>query len=415
MANPIFTIWRKELIDTVRDRRTLASTILLPLLLMPALFIGIAKFSTWQINQLNEKEVRLAVSQVAGVEDLTGFLTNQDKKIKISTTSESVEQLVKEKQVELGLRLPNDWRQRLDRFEAVPVEMVTNSTNQASSAAAARLAAGLNAYNQTLITGRLAAAELPPTLLAGLTPTPVDVASTQEQAGFGLGFILPLFIIMWAVTGGQTTAIDASAGERERKTLESLLLTPISRFTIVAGKFLAVCTGAFLSVVISITSMTWASKYLGDAFTTGSSLNAGGLNTGAAATGGFNLEFQLTPSTVAILLGISVILVALFSALNLSIAIFAKNYKEAQSYIGPSYLVVILPVVLVNTLPQVGDSLGMYAIPIVNAVLLFKEVLLGQIIWPHIALTASVLVATSALAIWAATRIYQREDVIFTD
>jgi len=130
---------------------------------------------------------------------------------------------------------------------------------------------------------------------------------------------------------------------------------------------------------------------------------------------GFNLDFNLDARTIVILLFISVILVALFSAMNLAIAIFAKNYKEAQSYIGPSYLVVILPVVLVNTLPSAGDHLWTFAVPIVNAVVLFKEVLVGNVVWAHILITTIVLIITSLLAMWGAARIYQREDVIFTD
>lgn len=412
MSHPILTIWKKELVDTIRDKRTFASTVLLPLLLMPALFVGISKFSTWQIKQLSDKEITVATTPALGA--LGDFITTQDPKIKFDVTESSLADEVRSKRAEAALDVPADWAQRLAAGEATDVTIITNSTNQNGSAATGRLTTTLTAFNQTQAIGRLTQAGLSPSILTSLTPKMQDVATAQEQAGFGMGYILPLFIIMWAVTGGQTIAIDSSAGERERKTIESLLLAPVSRFTLVAGKFLAVATCAFLSVIISIASMTWASKYMSEMINSSSSgLNLG--TTSTASVSNFNMNFNLDARTIGILLFMSVILVALFSALNLSVSIFAKNYKEAQSYIGPMYLVVILPVVLVNTLPTAGDHLWVYAIPIVNAVVLFKEVLVGQILWAHIGLTTVTLLATSLLAMWGAARIYRREDVIFTD
>lgn len=411
MSHPILTIWKKELTDTVRDKRTLASTIILPLVMMPALFIGISKFSTWQVKQMAEKEITLAVSDQVGT--LGDFITTQDSKIKLERTTQPLVEIVKSKRVDVGLDVPANWSAQIAAGTPTEVKIITNTTNTSSSAAAARVTTVLGAFNQEQATNRLAAAGLAPTVLTSFIPKTEDVATAQEQAGFGMGFILPLFIIMWAVTGGQTTAIDASAGERERKTIEALLLTPVSRFTLVAGKFLAVATGAMLSVVISITSMTWASKYMTEMINT--STTPASTTAAMSTSSGFNLDFNLDAQTIGILLFISLILVALFSAGNLAVAIFAKNYKEAQSYIGPMYLIVILPVVFVNTLPTVGDHLWVYAVPIVNAVVLFKEVLVGNVVWSHIAIATVTLLATSLLAMWGAARIYHREDVIFTD
>lgn len=416
MSHPIFTIWKKELVDTIRDKRTFASTVILPLVLMPALFIGLSKFSTWQIKQLSDKEITIAASPTIGA--LGDFITAQDPKIKLQVTESSLSDEVRSKRAEAALNVPADWQERAASGQTTEVAIISNSTNQNGSAATGRLTAILAAFNQTQAAGQLTRAGLSPSVLTSLSPKMEDVATAQEQAGFGMGYILPLFIIMWAVTGGQTIAIDASAGERERKTIEALLLAPVSRFTLVAGKFLAVATCAMLSVIISIASMTWASKYMGEMIN--STASTGGLNVGTSATTAitgtnFNMDFNLDASTISLLLFVSVILVALFSALNLSVSIFAKNYKEAQSYIGPMYLVVILPVVLVNTMPAAGDHLWVYAVPIVNAVVLFKEVLVGQIIWSHIVLTTITLLATSLLAMWGAARIYHREDVIFTD
>ncbi len=232
MSHPILTIWKKELTDTVRDRRTLASTIILPLVLMPALFIGISKFSTWQIEQMSGKEITVGISEQA--RPLGEQLAAADSKIKFQSTTEDLKDAIRAKKFNVALSVPSDWQQRVSSAEPVQVGLVANSTNQQSAAAVTRLTAAIGQYNQSSAVTRLTESGVTPAILTTLVPKNEDVATSQEQAGFGMGFILPLFIIMWAVTGGQTTAIDASAGERERKTIEALLLTPVSRFTLVA-------------------------------------------------------------------------------------------------------------------------------------------------------------------------------------
>lgn len=408
MANPLLTIWKKELIDTIRDRRTLFSTVVLPLLLMPAIFIGLSKFASWQQQQAQDKPVSIAISQVASSDQLATAFTALDAKLKFNQRTDPVAS-VKDKQDAAGLLIPADWTADLNARQPVKVTVVGSSIVQTSATAASRLTAALSLYNQQLVASRLVADGVPTGTLAGLVPTKQDVASATEQAGFGIGMILPLFIIIWSIVGGQTLAIDASAGERERKTLEALLLTPISRASVIMGKWLAVSTMALISIILSITSMAWALRYMSSIPTNG------GISVGSNQLSGLNLDFHLTPQTFIILIGTSILMVALFSALNLSVSIFAKNFKEAQSYTGPLYLVVILPVVIVNTLPQIGTQLWLYAIPVINAVVFYKEVLLGQVVASHLIITSISLLITALIAIWAATRIYQREDVIFTD
>ncbi len=408
----IITIWKKELKDSVRDRRTLISTIILPMLLMPVIIVGLGKLTVWQISQSEEQIAKVAVANESASADFTELLRQNQKIEIISASAEEARTAVKNKTIDLAVVLPDDFDSGVTADRQIQLEVYQNSLNMKSSAALARLSATAVQYNQLLLQSRLAKQNISPDVQNGLILKAIEIASESELGGFGLSYILPLFIVMWAVVGGQTAAVDISAGEKERKTLESLLLTPVSRLQIVIGKFMTVSTMALTSEILALGSMYAVFAFGGgDLFASTVSSQSNSLVQSDASGFSFSLQFQ----AVIIMFLVSILLVMLFSALNLSVAIFARSYKEAQSYIGPSYLAVILPVVLVNTLPGFEPTLGYFAIPIVNAVLLFKEVLIGVYDTGHILLTIAVMIAAALFTMYIASRIYQKEKVLFKD
>lgn len=404
----ILTIWKKELKDTIRDRRTLLSSIILPMVLMPGIIVGMGKLTKLQIEQAQEKTVTVGVVNAAASEDFLAVLLATPK-MKISTIDGDPAAAVREKKADLVIILPEEFGEAARTEQPITLEAYKNSLNDRSSLALTKVATAATQFNQSLLQTRLTAAGSAPTILNGVAIHSNETATEQELGGFGLGFLLPLFIILWATVGGQYTAVDVSAGEKERKTLESLFLTPVRRVDIVFGKFLAVGTTALLSVVIALSSLYAVFVFGGsDLF---SSMNTSSTGVVQQAQSSFN--FSLEPMAILIMFLISIILVALFSAINLTVSIFAKSFKEAQSYIGPSYLVIILPVVAFNTIPGFVPTNGFFAIPVVNAVLLFKEVLVGTFNSTHIIFTTITLALTALVAIIVASRLYQREGVLF--
>jgi len=411
-VNKIFTIWKKELKDSIRDRRTLMSTIILPMLLMPAIILGMGKLTTWQISQAREQTVKIGIVNEIAASELIDLIRQTPKNEIISITLNDAQAAVKDKEIDLAIIFPDDLNSIIAAEQPVQLEVFQNSLNTKSSTALTRFSTVVVQYNQSLLQSRLNDQNINPAMQNGLTIKATEVASESELGGFGLSFILPLFIVMWAVVGGQTIAVDISAGEKERKTLESLLLTPVRRLQIIIGKFMAVSSMALTSEVLALGSMYAVFAFGGGSlFNTIADTQSGGVIQSTSP----GINFSLQPQAVILMFLVSILLVMLFSALNLSVAIFAKSYKEAQSYIGPSYLVVILPVVLVNTLPGFQASLGFFAIPIVNTVLLFKEVLIGVYNTSHILLTIGMMIITALITMYIASRIYQKEGVLFKD
>ncbi len=403
----ILTIWKKELQDTVRDRRTLMSMVVLPMVLMPLIMVVMFKLIELQVQSLEEKTVKIAiVNKGEASPDFVEYLENQEK-IAVAVEEGDYETAIREKRIEAAVTVPSDLSTQLASQQPVSVEIMYNSINETSGQAYSLINQAVTVYNQNLLSGRFATQSIDPTILSGVTLTPKDISTREEKGGFGLGFILPLFIVMWAITGGQYTAIDVSAGERERKTLEALLLTPVSRLQIVLGKFLAVGTVSLISVVVSIGSMYAAVSYFGSEI----------INSGGASVSGSGLDFNFTvqPQAIFLLLLISLLIIAMFAAILLSIAIFAHSFKEAESYISPSYLIVILPTVLVNSMPGFVPPDWFFLLPVVNAVLLFKEILIGTYSLMHISFSVISLLVCATVAIFVATKIYQQESVLFRE
>lgn len=401
-ARYILTIWHKELKDTIRDRRTLLAMVVMPMVLVPLLIVGMFKFTDYQQRKAQEQIVKIAVVNSQAAPELISLIRT-DNKIEIVEINLEINQAIDQDKIDAALIITQDFSQKISRQETAIIELIRNSTKTKSNTALSRLRILINSFNTQITEKRFEAQSIDKSILAGAVLEVQDIASQKEMGGFVLGLIIPLLIIMWSIIGGQYTAIDISAGEKERKTLESLLLTPAKRVDVVLGKFLAVASTALVSVVVSLVSMIVAFRFvnLESSFIGGSPDTA--------------LAFSLPPAAILIFFVVAVLLVLMFSAILLSIAIFAKSYKEAQSYIGPSYLLIILPVTLINALPGFKPAVWLFTLPAINAMLLFKEVLLGNYIASHILITMISLILFAVLALLVATKIYAKETILFKE
>lgn len=407
----IITIWKKELKDTFRDRRTLAAMLLIPIILMPLVIVGMSKIMEYQFKKTAEQAVKISIVGENYAPILAEIIKKQDK-VEIVKSDNNLKESVAKDKIDAGLIIPSDFDDQIRDIKPVQIKMLTKSTSSKSSSALLRINSALSVFNKQLLEKRFADQKINQNILSEVSGAPEDVATEKERGGFGLGFLLPLFIVIWAITGGQYTAIDISAGEKERKTLEPLLLTPVKRLDIVLGKFLAVSTTALISVVAALGSIYFTMLRFGfGPIGQNGEFQAGGAAAGAQQ--GAIFDFSVEPQAIILLLVISVLLIFLFSAIILSVAIFARSFKEAQNYVGPMYLFVVMPVAILNAMIGLKPALWFFALPAVNAFLLFREILAGAYDWQHILLTAASLIVYSLIAIFVASKIYSKETVLF--
>lgn len=394
--NKVVSIAKKELKDTVRDRRTLLVMLVLPIALMPLMFVGLQKLTQWQAENAEKATVRVAINEAS--KELTE-VWKRDKRMKVVESDDPAADVGKDK-ADVGLVLPSGFGVRLEQGKTATVRVFVDHTNPTSMGAESKIIQTIESLNEEILIGRLAAVGLDSQALRPIVIESQNVATDREMGGRLLGLALPLMLVIWAIIGGMYTAIDLSAGERERNSLESLLLTPAKRSEIVLGKFLGVFIVSLTTVILATSSM-----YI--------TLQRIPLFPTEAAAGAPDIEIALAPGPAALILLVALLVAAFFSALMLAIGIFAQNFKEGQNYITPLLFLALLPTMILSAMPEIEFGWPVFLIPVFNAMLTFRELVAGHIEWINLFLTLASSAVFAALALVAATYIFSQEKVIF--
>jgi len=391
----IAIIYRKEILDTIRDRRTIISMIVVPILLFPMLTLG---FSSFAASMVEKSAVEVHKIAIIGSEYAPHFFAAADtcSKIKIVTINpDSVKQAIDSKQIRAALIIPGDFESRLQAFDSTGFTILFNAAETKSNFAADRLFKLADNYREQIVAKRFDERNIDPRLVKPFVIDRENVAS-EKMGSFLLSMFIPYIIILLSMIGAMYTAIDLTAGEKERGTLETILVSPVPRWQLASGKFLTILTTSVVSTMLVLASMT-GTMYLGIMSTPVATEFVG---------------FEITLVMIFVILLMMIPTACLLSALLMSIAIFAKSYKEAQSYISPLMILVILPA-LVSFIPGVELSLELSFLPLVNICLVIKEALMGNINWLYITIIFISTVIYAAFAIFITHRMFEKESVLF--
>lgn len=392
-------VYRKELTDSLRDRRTVFSMIAVPILLMPMLTIGLGVVS---VLLFGRAMLEIPTVMVLGAEDSPAVLAalHALPEIRIVAARPDYAQEISEKQIRAAVEIPRDFDAAVDRGDPVTVRIDMYQGELKSGFGADRVQRFLTDYRDAVVRRRLQSRRLPARLAAPFTIEQRNVVAPEKVGGELIGGLVPYFIILLCLTGAMYPAIDLTAGEKERGTIETILCSPVSRVHLVLGKFLMVLTASLFTALLAILSM-------GMTFAAGKKILAR-----LSPLNGLGLTLAISWKAVVWVFIMIVPLAVLFSAALLAIALFAKSYKEAQSYLSPLTIFVILPAI-VSVLPGVDLNAGLSLIPVLNTSLVSKEIVAGAYPWNYMALifASSCVYAAAALAV--AIHLFQREDVLF--
>ena len=393
-------VYRKELVDSLRDTRTLISTIAVPLLLMPLLTIGLGVVTVRQVGQAREEIPKV---MILGAEDSPNLRAELAKLegVQIVPQEPDYAEEISSKQIRAAVQIPEGFDAKLAAGEPMSVRIYMYEGELKSGFGADRMQNFFRDLRERAIRERLQARQLPESLIRPFDIKQQNVAPPEKVGGAILGGLVPYFVILLCLTGAMYPAMDLTAGEKERGTIETILCSPVSRTHLVLGKFLMVLTASVATAGLSIISMTVS-------FVVGKKLLQG-VGSGAA---GQIIQITMTGKAVLSVFIMVLPLAVLFSAALLAIALFAKSFKEAQSYISPLMIVVVLPAVAA-VLPGVELNTTLALVPVLNTSLVSKEIMTGTYHWNYIALifTSSCIYAAAAIAI--AVKLFQREDVLF--
>jgi len=382
-------IYLKETLDLLRDRRTIISMLVFPLLLMPMIVLGSNYFLIRLINRAKDKQFSIALKQETGLEGMTQSLEQAGFKVR---PSENPRRAVENKETELGVDVSGETNSPAIRIYADQSQLEV-------TVAGGRIETALNQLKEARIKNELQRAGVPERILTPFTVEKVNTAPPKKMSGMFIGAFIGYMFVMFMLMGAMYPAIDMTAGEKERRTMEMLLSSPAGRGEIVLGKILVAITASFMTSLLAIISFRVSSLLVMKANRSGQPPQ-------------LMMELPLDAKTFVLIFVSSIPMAILSATLMIAIATMAKSYKEAQSYVTPLFLVAVLPA-MVSLLPGVKLNPGMALIPIVNFSLLIKELILGDWSWTGFTLTILSNLIYAAIAFTAAVMVFKNERILF--
>jgi len=391
-------IAKKELVEFVRDWRTIVAILVIPLLMFPVLFILFPLLLASEAAELDALMLDVVVQSENATSEMG--LNFNDSNMNVTYEPLPVIEELSAPGID-DARLRNGSVDLLIRLRAngsvTEYALIYMSTSEQSLEARSRALATLSQWEENETIQRITDAGLDPD--ETLDPlrwngdvASSDVATQGEQAGMALSLFIPLVLAVWTFSSAIQPSIDMTAGERERGTLEALLALPASRMELLMGKWLAVATITGIGVLLQVAGLLFAIGYLASS------------------------NFISLPEISLGALGLLVLAVLLFAvmvvAFELALAMRSHSVKEAGSILGPAVLLILFPALFTQVINLDGIETYWFAIPVVNVLLALRELLMNRIVGLHIItwLASSALYAIGAA--WYAARQFKREDIV---
>lgn len=387
-------VLRKELCETFRDRRTVFSVIISPLLITPLLLSMVGMLVTRQARA--EQHEVLTVGLVGGEQapTLRRLLSNSRGLRFEAVSAADAHRRVRTHDLRAALQVPRNADSLLAGHRRVPLKVLVDPGNEASQRTAQRVHAFFEERSKRVVAQRLSEKGLSSELVSPFDVRDTRISGGGSVAGLMLAMFLPYVLVLSSILGGVYAANDLVAGEKERGTLEALLVSPASRRDLVMGKFLTVAIVSLVSSLLSVVGLVlpfW--------------LQPPGMSWLART------ELTLTPLALAAMLLVQFPIAILGAGLLLTVSTYARNQKEAQSYLSPVMLIVTV-VAMLSLILKAEAPLPLALAPILNAALALKQALNGSLdpTFALLAVGASIVYASLAMAF--ATRLFQQESVL---
>lgn len=385
------TVYRKEVRDNLRDKRSLFNSVLLGPILFPILFIGLAYFAGTKQQERAEEVLEVPVIGVEHAANLVQFLEQQG--VIIEPAPADPEAAVRAQDEQVIIRIPAEFPEQWKAGKPAVVELIADPSRRESEIPMHRVRGLLHAYGAQIGQLRLQLRGVSPSIQTAVMVKDVDL-STPQSRGMLVMIMLPYVLMITAFTGGMHLAIDSTAGEKERKSLEPLLINPVPRWQIMLGKLSATATYAFVSLALTLLAFRFAFPIL--------------------PTGALGVDLNLGARVIGgILLAVAPVVV-LAAAMLTTLAALAKSLREAQSYMGLVFLIPMIPSLIFMVNPMKPET-WMMAVPMFSQNLLIGEFVRGEAVstlWLALSMGSTLLIGLTFTAL--AATLFSRPRVVFS-
>lgn len=392
----IVTVFHKELIDTIRDRRTIMFMIVIPLLLFPVLFQIMFKVQRAQESKAKAQDLRVAcVTDDNAGRFLDKLRERDDVVLRVDVPADSVRAYINRDSIDGAFVFTDDFDNTVAGYSAGRVDFYYKSSD-GQSIVRNRMQKLIGEYEEELLKERFERLDLDQGIVDGIDLRTYNVASAQERFGKEVGGFLPYLFIIFCFMGAMYPAIDLGAGEKERGTMETLLTAPVNRFHILLGKFGVIVLSGVLSAVVSMV----------------------GLYIGVKQTQQLPPEILevmikiLGWGNILMLFSLLLPLTIFFAGILLSVSLSAKTFKEAQSLVSPLNVAIILPAAIAM-IPGIEMNSTTALIPVLNVSLASKEIIAGTMSMGHLALVYASLITLALASLYGSAWWFKRESTIF--
>ncbi|HGM6772268.1 MULTISPECIES: ABC transporter permease [unclassified Stenotrophomonas] len=386
MMSTLMTVMRKELRDLSRDRRTLLLTLLFGPLLYPVLLLGMGKLAESRVRTQIEQPLQIPTIGADNAPNLVRFLAAQG--LNASAAPKDLAAAIRNQDIDVALRISDDFGEDWAAGRPALVEVIKDSTRRAAEVPSARLEAALATYNGQVGALRLMARGVDAQVARPLDVGSQDLASAEAKRGMILSMLLPVLLTLTSFIGGAYLVMDATAGERERQSLEPLLATPGSRSAIVSGKIAAACVVGFASLLLTLVAFKVSAQI---------------------APGNIGRQFNMNVGSMLQMLLVMLPMLLIGTSLLTFLSAAAKSMKEAQSHMTWLMLLPMLPGYALVAYP-LKSELWQYAVPFLSQNQMLLKVIRHEVISPSVwAIYLGASLGLAALLWFAAVRRYHNE------
>lgn len=389
-------IFRKELKDTLRDRRTLMMMVVMPLVVVPLLITVVVKIQQGQMEKAEAKRLTVAFIGREHVPELyKRFESDRRFTVMEEWNEDTLVARTLSGELDGGVIVTEEFPQRIARDRQGTIKIIYKASD-AFGTTERKLSEVIEAYDSSLVALRIERLNLDRDLFDAISIQKMDVASAKEKIGKLAGGYLPYLFIIFGFMGAMYPGIDLGAGEKERGTLETLLSSPASRLQIVMGKFLVIMLAGVATALIAMVGLYAAVRRFPE-----------------IPPEIFDVIMDMLGlRMVFMVLTLLIPIAAFFAAVILSLSVFARSFKEAQSIIAPLNIAIIFPA-LIGTLPGIELDAGTALVPILNVSLATKDMLAGTINPVYLVEVYLSLFVIAALSIWGCVKWFNREETLF--